>query len=109
MRLAELKATFLVTTEEGFRKVETIGEAQGIMFLCPKCFAQNGGAAGTHAVICWSRSAGAPDESTPRGRWRMVGSSLDDLSLMEEPGKTRSILLLGGCNWHGFVTHGDAA
>jgi len=88
--------------------VQSLAEAQGVRFLCPKCFETNGGAAGTHGVICWSSSRGVPDDAHPRpGRWRLVGTSLDDLSLMEEPGKSRSVLLVGGCAWHGFVTNGD--
>lgn len=78
-----------------------IEDAMGIEFLCPKCFVANGGPVGTHAVICWSSSRGVP------GRWRLVGTGFNDLSLMEEPGKSRSVLLLGGCAWHGFVTNGE--
>ena len=90
--------------------VDSIEMAQGVEFLCPKCFAANGGPVGTHAVVCWSSSRGVPDKATPGpGRWRLVGTSFADLSLMEEPGKSRSVLLEGGCTWHGFVTNGDAA
>ena len=32
--------------------VDALTEADGVWFLCPKCFAANGGAVGTHAVIC---------------------------------------------------------
>jgi hypothetical protein len=90
--------------------VDTLAAAQGVEFLCPKCFAANGGAVGTHAVICWSRSRGIPDAASPGpGRWRLTGTGFGDLSLMEEPGQSRSVLLLGGCAWHGFVTNGDVA
>lgn len=90
--------------------VEGIDEAQGVEFLCPKCYANNNGPIGTHAVICWSRSRGVPDDAEPGpGRWRLVGTGLHDLSLMEEPGKSRSVALKGGCAWHGFVTNGEAA
>ncbi len=86
-----------------------LAEAQGVEFLCPKCFASNNGPVGTHVVVCWSSSRGVPDGATPGpGRWRLVGTDFNDLSLMEEPGKSRSVLLLGGCGWHGFVTNGDA-
>lgn len=91
-----------------FHEVDTIADAQGIQFLCPKCFASNHGPVGTHAVICWSSSRGVPDHAEPKpGRWRLVGTGYHDLSLMEEPGKSRSVLLLGGCAWHGFVTNGE--
>lgn len=89
---------------------DKIEDAQGVEFLCPKCFAANGNSSrGTHGVICWSSSRGVPDDATPGpGRWRLVGTGYHDLSLMEEPGKSRSVLLTGdGCKWHGFVTNGE--
>ena len=71
-------------------------------------FAANGGEVGTHAVVCWSKSRGVPDKATPGpGRWLMRGTGYADLTLDAEPGKSRSVLLLGGCAWHGFVTNGD--
>lgn len=113
-KLRDLDAAFvrlLPTPSESirFREVSTIAEAQGVMFLCPLCFAANKGAVGTHSVICWSRSRGVPDDIAPKpGRWALRGTSLDDLTLDAEPGQSRSVLLLGGCNWHGFVTDGEA-
>lgn len=91
-----------------FETVATKAEAQGIKFLCPKCFTKNKGPRGTHIVICWSRSAGAPEEATPGpGRWRMDGAGFDDLTLnADPPGKARSVWLKGGCGWHGHVTKG---
>lgn len=87
--------------------VDMIAEADGIEFLCPKCFAANGSDVGTHWVICWFEGK-VPDDVSPKpGRWNPVGSSLDDLTFV--PGaKSNSVLLLGGCDWHGFVTNGDA-
>ncbi len=90
--------------------VDTIGEAQGIWFLCPKCFVANKGPVGTHGVCCWSRSRGVPEDAEPKpGRWRLTGTGYHDLSLMEEKGQSRSVLLLGDgvCAWHGFVTAGE--
>lgn len=94
---------------EVFAYVDTLAEADGISFLCPLCFTNNGGSVGTHSVICWFEDK-VPDETFPKpGRWNPVGTSLDDLSFV--PGKkSHSVLLMGdGCNWHGFVTNGDAA
>lgn len=113
-KLTALEAEFLkYVVEDGkvyFQMVPTKAEAHGVEFLCPKCFAANGGAAGTHAVICWSRSAGAPDGAEPGpGRWRMDGTGLEDLTLnADPPSAARSVLLTGGCGWHGFVTNGVA-
>ncbi len=87
--------------------VDSLADAQGVRFFCPKCFAANGGPVGTHGVICWSRSRGVPDEATPGpGRWTLEGSSFDDLTLNGDGG-SRSVLLAGGCAWHGFVTNGE--
>jgi hypothetical protein len=94
---------------EVFVYVATLAEADGVSFLCPKCFAENGGPVGTHSVICWFQDR-VPDDAFPKpGRWNPVGTSLDDLSFV--PGKkSHSVLLTGeGCAWHGFVTNGDAS
>lgn len=112
MRLTELAPQFLRYEKRAdgvfLPYVDRIEEAQGISFLCPVCFAKNGGPVGTHGVICWSSSRGVPDDATPGpGRWRLEGTGYGDLSLMEEPGKSRSVLLMGGCGWHGFVTAGE--
>lgn len=90
---------------------DSIKDAQGIQFLCPKCFAKNGGPVDTHIVVCWSRSRGTPEDASPGpGRWSMQGSGFDDLTLNGDAvggGGARSVLLLGGCAWHGFITNGD--
>jgi hypothetical protein len=114
MRLLKLDPSFLRYEQriDGvyFVRVESIGEAQGIEFLCPKCFTAHGGPIGTHRVICWSRSAGAPDNARPApGRWRLAGTNFDDLTLEAEPGMTRSVLVIGGCAWHGYVTAGEVS
>lgn len=92
-----------------FVKVDTIGEAHGVEFLCPKCFRKNVGPVGTHLVVCWSRAAGTPEEATPGpGRWRLEGTSLEDLTLGTDEGcKSNSVKLTGGCEWHGHVKNGE--
>jgi hypothetical protein len=80
-----------------FHEVETVAEADGVWFLCPKCFVANGGSVGTHWVcILWKVG---PGERFNRGvRWKFEGgTSLSDLSL------SPSIQTHGGCAWHGFV------
>jgi hypothetical protein len=110
--LSQLEAKFIALTEVGHREVATIEEAQGVQFLCPKCFTANGGAVGTHGIICWSRSKGVPDEMHPKpGRWSLHGTSLDDLYLhgdLAAGGGARSVLLTSGCGWHGFIDDGHA-
>lgn len=87
--------------------VDTLAEADGIQFLCPKCFAAHGGPRGTHRVICWFEGKVADGVEPGPGRWNPKGTGIDDLSFV--PGaKSNSVLLQGGCNWHGFVTNGDA-
>jgi hypothetical protein len=116
MKLTELKPQFLryaPAIEDGkeriiYRNVDSIDEAQGVIFLCPKCFATNGGPRGTHAIICWSSSRGIPDDVDPKpGRWKLEGTGYADLTLGCEPGKSNSVLLTSGCAWHGFVIQGD--
>lgn len=100
VRLRELEARFIRSNPPvGWQTVDTIDEADGVMFLCPGCFARNGGAEGTHVVICWEPSVPL-DVSPGPGRWPLVGTSLDDLTL------TPSVAL--DC-WHGWVKNGDAS
>jgi hypothetical protein len=81
-------------------------EADGLMFLCPLCFTKNGGARGTHRVLCWFVGR-VPDDLKPGpGRWTLSGAGLADFSLT--PSVDLSITK-GGCQWHGFVTNGSAA
>lgn len=89
----------------------TIDKGHGIKFLCPKCFAENGGARGTHSVICWSRTRGTPEDARPGpGRWTFEGTGFHDLTMNgDPPGNARSIALTGGCAWHGYMTKGEAA
>jgi hypothetical protein len=112
VRLLDLEARFVRANEDGsWQEVQTIELAQGVQFLCPKCFVEGGkGAIGCHSILCWSRSAGAPEDIRPRpGRWKMDGTGLADLTLNAEvPKGARSVLLIGGCGWHGFVTNGVA-
>lgn len=110
MRLRDLDAQFLRTVDSSDAKENRIGvpfaEANGIMFLCPKCFAANKGSVGTHSVICWF--TGVSQEWSPKpGRWNASGTGLDDLTFVP-PGAV-SVLLIGGCEWHGFVKNGDAS
>lgn len=118
MKLTDLEGTFLVfETEhragEKFPRVShrLIGDrldgAHGVMFLCPLCYAKNGGPTGTHSVICWFEGR-VPDSASPKpGRWHPAGTGLADLTFVP-PGAV-SVQLLGGCGWHGFVRNGDAS
>ena len=81
--------------------VDTLAEAQGIFFLCPKDFELNKGPIGTHGIICWFLDRGVPTDAEPLpGRWAVSGSSYEDLTL------SPSVLTTEGCGWHGFITGG---
>ena len=108
MKLTDLEATFLriVIPNRETIAVDTIEDAQGVMFLCPKCFKTNNGPIGTHSVICWFLDRGVSDDENPKpGRWGAFGTGLHDLTLRAG---SSSILLQGGCNWHGFIRDGEA-
>src|SRR6267142_3401260 len=117
MKLSELDASFRswikpgyvapggdVYANGGYGEVETLGEADGVMFLCPKCFKENQGAAGTHRVICWFVGK-VPDDVRPGpGRWMPQGTGLSDLTFVPTvgpPPRSNSVALTGGCQWHG--------
>ena len=107
--LRQLEAKFLkIVDEKGWDCEEVdLADAQGIRFLCPKCFVKNNGPVGTHSVICWFANRGVPDDLSPKpGRWNPSGTGLDDLTFVG-PGAA-SVFLLGGCGWHGFVKDGSA-
>lgn len=90
-----------------FHNVESLSEADRIMFLCPLCFTRNSGPVGTHGIAIDFVGRATPDSACMRNdqkqpvRWNATGNSLEDLTL------TPSILILSGCQWHGFVTNGE--
>jgi hypothetical protein len=108
LQLKDLDARFQRIVEPGkrYKEVDNIQDAHGIMFLCPKCFQANNGGVGTHSVICWFKGRGVSDDENPKpGRWEAVGTGLNDLTLKAG---SSSILLTGGCQWHGFIRNGTA-
>ena len=77
------------------------GEAQGVLFYCPGCFAKNEGPVGTERVLCWFKDKGVPPDELPGpGRWQVSGTGFDDLSL------SPSINVDHG-HWHGWVRNGE--
>lgn len=82
-------------------------QADGIMFLCPLCYRTNGGASGTHRVLCWFKGR-VPDNVKPGpGRWAKLGSGYHDLTLGPGNSNKSSVQLTAGCMWHGHVMNGD--
>ncbi|MBI2801260.1 MAG: hypothetical protein HYX63_13445 [Gammaproteobacteria bacterium] len=108
MKLTELSPYFIKLQPRGddrysWNHVDEIADADGVRFLCPRCFTANGGAMGTHGIICWSPQV--PEHLQPGpGRWSLTGTGIDDLSLIAG---SSSIQLTGGCLWHGFVRNGE--
>jgi hypothetical protein len=81
--------------------VDSLAEAQGVRFLCPKCFNEVDEHA--HMVLCWFRDRDVPDDAQPGpGRWNASGTGYGDLSL------SPSVALTSGCMWHGHVQAGSA-
>jgi hypothetical protein len=108
VRLSQLEPQWLRWEGPGFdtfRRIDDKANANGIIFVCPKCFAENGNKRpGVHSVICWA--PGVPQEVFPNpGRWELVGTSFEDLTLRAG---SSSILLTGpGCQAHFFITDGE--
>lgn len=117
MKLTDLEPEFYryeTRLEEGQSRiyripVASIAEAQCIFFACPKCA---GGAGQWHLVEATFAGRGVPDNMGTHNaagkptRWNAAGTGFSDLTL------TPSIQLEAGppcCQWHGFVTNGEAA
>lgn len=105
MKLTELNPRFLAVIDSHTYRAENVpfSEADGVMFLCPKCFRENQGSVGTHSVICWRPNVSQDIPPNP-GRWEFQGTGLDDLTLVAG---SSSILLTSGCMWHGFIRNGE--
>jgi hypothetical protein len=108
LRLTDLEPQFLAYRggpDGSFWNVDTIGEANGIFFVCPKCMhEQKMYRPGVHGVICWDPSVPQTVRPIP-GRWKLEGTGYHDLSLTAG---SSSILLTGpGCGAHFFVKNGE--
>lgn len=104
MNLSSLEPQFVRFVSPGrYQDVNGLHEAHGIRFLCPKCYAANGGGIGTHSILLWFKGKGVPDSEDPKpGRWMIIGGTgYANLSLAP------SIQLSTGCQWHGFITNGS--
>jgi hypothetical protein len=102
MKLSDLEPRFLQIVDERHNQfVERIEQADGVMFLCPKCF--NGSPVGVHYVICWRPHVGQEHPPTP-GRWEFRGTGMENLSLVAG---SSSVLLTAGCRAHFYVRQGE--
>jgi hypothetical protein len=106
IRLSELDAEFFVIESPTlFRRVDILTGSNGLMFLCPKCYAEKGDTIGVHRVICWFVGVDPAIDPKP-GRWNPSGTGIDDITFVG-PGAA-SVLLTAGCRWHGFIRNGAA-
>ena len=97
MTLHELDAHFVkdISPSET-RFVTSIDEADGLLFLCPVCAAQERGA---HYVLCWKGFI--PQDRAPTGgRWTLNGTGLQDVTI------SPSVQLPGPCHAHFWVRDG---
>jgi hypothetical protein len=98
------KGTYFETRKrQTYLNVDEFTQADGVMFLCPKCFLQNSGPRGTHMCICWQPRVPLIISPGP-GRWNFQGSNYDDLTLVAG---SSSILIQGGCNAHFWIRNGE--
>lgn len=106
MKLTDLEPQFLKITvpSKEQRYVDSIAEADGVMFLCPKCYVEHGHSAiGTHQVLCWALHVPLTESPGP-GRWELVGTGYADLTLRAG---SSSVALTDGCAAHFFVQNGE--
>ncbi len=104
MKLIELEPHFIkIINSNSWTTDSSPQDADGIQFLCPKCFSDNKGPMGTHMIICWKPHVPQTFYPVP-GRWNIVGNSYDNLSLVAG---SSSVLLTGGCKAHFFVRNGE--
>lgn len=104
MKLADLEPQFLkLEVPDGWLHVDSIDEADGVLFVCPKCFATQG-RPGSHSVLCW-RPRVSQDHDPKPGRWEFEGTGYHDLTLVAG---SSSVLLTGpGCGAHFYVRNGQ--
>jgi hypothetical protein len=105
MKLLEIKPQFIKAESTSlYKNVDDIKLADGIMFLCPKCFENNKGEVGTHSILCWQPHISQDYTPKPR-RWKFLGTGYNDLTLQAG---SSSILLQGeGCQAHFFIRKGN--
>jgi hypothetical protein len=103
---ADLKPKWLMAPDENgvMKHAATLAEADGVFYLCPKCFRANGGNRGTHGILSWKPHVPAGITPGP-GRWAMPGTDAHDISFVAG---SSSILLPspGGCQAHFFIRDG---
>ena len=104
----ELDGQLLALEDDNtFRHVDTVAEADGIRFLCPKCFQENNGPIGTHSIVIFFSKCPKAQQLMGHSGWNAAGRDLSDLTFTG-PGAA-SVLLKTGCKYHGFIKNGTAS
>ena len=104
LTLRQLEAEFVkFISKKSYMNNVDIKNADGVRFLCPKCYITNKGPIGTHSILCWQPHIPQDIYPTP-GRWNLLGTGIDDLELKAG---SSSVLLTGGCRAHFFVRGGS--
>lgn len=86
---------------------DTLTEAQCVWFVCPKCSQAAGELPGCHYVeVPFAdrgviAGQGVKNSKGEDVRWSVSGTGYGDLTTQP------SILVEGGCNWHGHLTNGE--
>ncbi|MGE5679491.1 MAG: hypothetical protein ACM34K_01300 [Bacillota bacterium] len=105
MKLTDLKPQFLkILDKNRAQHVDNIKDADGMRFLCPKCFAENGGPKGTHSITCWQLHVKPEEAHEGPGRWNFAGTGYDDITFVNG---SSSIAINGGCFAHFFIEQGN--
>ena len=98
MRLIDLNPEWIGSGGEGiFDKDMNPSPARhgvGVMFDCP-C------GCGTRCFIPFTQPLDGGSSIDYHVTWERTGDSFENLTL------TPSILRIGGCGWHGFITNGE--
>jgi hypothetical protein len=112
LKFTELEPEFLkIESENSFKRGCGIGEADGVLFLCPGCFLKNQGKPPIHSMICWQPHV--PQTVNPiDGRWKFYGTSFEDLTFdngidpeTQKP-KASSVWEKNGCGAHFHISYG---
>lgn len=84
--------------------VDTLAEAQGVIFRCPTCTRSHhvGVAFAGRGVLDHHGSHGTDGKPS---RWQVSGTGYDDLTLSPSVDCTHG----GLCTWHGWVKNGEAS
>lgn len=81
--------------------VDSLEEAHGLYFDCPKCQGTDG-----HKIVCWFENRVSDALQPGPGRWWPVGTGYTDLSFVPHT-HSHSVALMGGCAAHFTLTGGE--